>query len=413
MKFDDFVKLLFPYRESKEDIDDGSIRKIRKGEFVLNLINNITIGDIPTIQNLETDTLAREKTIMSNAQLIVASGLDLPKFEGYIESLVNDGDEELAKKLESINPTADHNNYCVILADIFEKILRDFAQEKEQGKTTVKQQSSSPTIATTEQPTTYDMNNNHFIFEVDYATPNIRATIFSQQYVGDAFMADHVTNASCEACAFSESLETAMKIWHLEGRKADFSVDVIDKRIGELEQRISALRAKIASSTDSQEDEKEYKTLNTLLRNFNEETDIKRASIEFYLRNERLHTAFPPMQHTELLAYAKRLLEFSHHGWHLPNPDIHVYRIYLSSKTTGHGRSFYANIPLDVIKQVPVKYWEHRKAGDVLDGGKVFIEAVNLWYYKYLAMQVREGEDIDTDKRVRHWVGGWAFDKTS
>ena len=258
-----------------------------------------------------------------------------------------------------------------------------------------------------------DAGGYNFVFEVDYANPHIRTNLFNQQYVGDVFMADHVTNATCEACAFSGSLETAMKIWHLEGRKADFNVDVIDKRIGELEQRISALRAKIASSTDSQKDEKEYKTLNTLLRNFNEETDIKRASIEFYLRNERLHTAFPPLQYTELLAYAKRILEFSHHGWHLPNPDIHVYRIYLSSKTTGHGRSFYANIPLDVLKQVPVKYWEHRKAGDVLEGGKIFVKAVNLWYYKYLAIQVRDGEDIDTDERVRHWVGGWAFDKTS
>ena len=275
-----------------------------------------------------------------------------------------------------------------------------------------------------------DAGGYNFVFEVDYTNPHIRTNLFNQQYVGDAFMADHVTNATCEACAFSGSLETAMKMWHLKGRKADFNVEVIDKRTDELEKRISTIETKMAGNTDSQEDQKEYKTLNILLRHFNEETDIKRASIEFYLRNERLYIAFPPMQYTDFLAYAKRILEYSYHGWRSPSPDygtpdkngeiqyeyapsFHIYRIYLSPKGINRRRSFEANIPLDILKQVPVKYWEHRKAGDVLEGGKVFIEAVNIWYYRYLAMQVRDGEDIDTDERVRHWVGGWAFDKTS
>ena len=139
MTLKDFFDLLYPYREAEQDIDDVTGQKqklITKTEFVINLINSITIGEVYEINKEYEDKqyISKERAIITHSPAIVNIGLDVKKFEKYVKTLIKDN-EMLDKLLfdpilEKCGIELSPENYASELANIFENLLRKHAEEK-------------------------------------------------------------------------------------------------------------------------------------------------------------------------------------------------------------------------------------------------------------------------------------------
>lgn len=130
MNYNNFMKLLLQYREYKTTDKKRDIQT-SKGEFILNLINNITKEKIVHINaKMDPESFARKGISASNASLIL-NQLDKNKFEEYIYNLIDiDKFPPLKNKLlNDYNVIVRSNNYGKILADIFENILRELAND--------------------------------------------------------------------------------------------------------------------------------------------------------------------------------------------------------------------------------------------------------------------------------------------
>ena len=138
MDLKDFIDLLYPFREKELDKDNPYKEKpISKGQFVRDLINNITPYKLRIFNDediLKLDTISREKTIISHSDTIVNSGLDVKKFERYVKYLIcrHDNVDELFDSpiLAAHGIELSLSNYAAVLAEIFADILRKHAEYK-------------------------------------------------------------------------------------------------------------------------------------------------------------------------------------------------------------------------------------------------------------------------------------------
>jgi len=127
MKWEDFYALLEPY---KDENHEG--KKLIKGEFILELINNLTETNAP-INNFPFGTIAKTITIKRNARKILNQGVNLGSFAEFIEDLTST-DYDFYKRLDKFGIKATQENYPDKLAEELEKILIKMADEHEANK---------------------------------------------------------------------------------------------------------------------------------------------------------------------------------------------------------------------------------------------------------------------------------------
>jgi hypothetical protein len=192
-----------------------------------------------------------------------------------------------------------------------------------------------------------------------------------------------------------------MMKWSMKSEKPDFVVEINDKRIKTTEKSLSFLTSKIDTGTLSEDEKAEYKKLETLLHGFKKEAAAKKRSIEFFLKDDKLHTLCNIDNDANFFKIIRNILTFQY----CDDPYRPGYSKLLINDPTPRGLgSFVAYIPFEIV-QAATKYG---LAGQVSSGGKDFVEAISVWFYKHLA-ELQLDDDIYADKRIHSWFENWRY----